>query len=173
MRLLPALAVALIALALLAGCASKPQAPAPTPTDDGPDRVARQGSGSEGGRRPFHAPAADNETHKTVTLVSQPIQMVGSGPVTYDADIPADTTNLTFDITNGDVDQVVQLRVEVSDCGAYDSGQLGISGSYGGGGFGPEKVCATPKVGKATVTISGQADILTGTFELKGEQPLG
>jgi hypothetical protein len=98
--------------------------------------------------------------------------MVGGGPVTYDAAVPADTTNITFAIVGGTATWTTQLHVEVSGCGAYDTGSLGLQGSFGGGGYGPERVCAEPTVGPAKVTVSGTVDVLTGTFELYGEQPL-
>jgi hypothetical protein len=165
MRLLPILAVAL----LLAGCASHPApAAAPPPTDNGPDRVARGGGHGDD-------PVSDGPEvpHKVVTLVSQPITLPSQGPITYDADIPADTNNITFEIRDMAAYSISDLRVEVSDCGVFDQGANGLRGGSGGGGFGPELLCQEPKLGKVTVTVSATASIVVqGTFVLYGEQPL-
>lgn len=160
-------ALLLLAIFLVAGCTESPASDTDDETtSEDPGRVARRGSsgGDEGDEE------APEWPHEDVVLLSEPIQMVANQPATFEVEIPADTTNITFRIESPMFMAINDLQVALDGCGAYASGGFGgfvaiIGGSYYGG------LCAEPDVGKQSVTVENLG-FIEGTFEIWGQQPL-
>jgi hypothetical protein len=153
---------ALLAISVLAGC-SAPAADEPGPSSA--PYTPRQG-------HPAPGSGADEPPHQDITILQAPIQVVvpQAQPVSYGADIPANTTHVTFLFVSSPAFEISDLKVSLDGCGDYAQG-LGLIGGAGGTSSFSGSLCETPAVGHHTVTVSATAAIINGTFYLNGWQP--
>jgi hypothetical protein len=164
MRGLPLLVGILVASALLAGCnQAPPETGAQDPTGDDPGRTARgsPGSGDED--------SGDEPELEPVELLRTPLTIAGQGPESFELTVPDGIVRVDFGFVATAVDSAAGLRVELTDCGSYDSG-LGSSSNFGGGSSWAH-LCDDAAPGPATVTISATMMVFDGTFVLMGYTP--
>lgn len=156
-------ALLLAVVVLLAGCSAPAEEPpaAEVPGDD-PGRTARGGG--------FDPDGEDEQELQPVELLRTPLTMAGQGPESFDVEVPPGLAAVAFAFSGGTTFNQSGLRVELTDCGTYDSG-TGFSGSTGGAYY-SSKLCDGPAAGPATVTISAALIVFDGTFVLTGFVPL-
>jgi hypothetical protein len=157
-----AIVAVLLASALLAGCnQAPPETGAQEPADDDPGRTARgsPGNGDED--------SGDEPELEPVELLRTPLAITGQGPESFDLVVPDGVVQVDFEFSGGQTFQQSGLAIELTGCGTYGTGGLGLSGSTGGVAY-SDKLCAEAAPGPATVTISATVLVFDGTFILTG-----
>lgn len=107
---------------------------------------------------------------QAIELLRTPLTFAGQGPESFDVTVPPGVVAVGFEFTGGATFSQSGMRIELTDCGTYDTG-TGFSGSTGGAYY-ADTLCREPVPGAATVTISATVMVFDGTFVLTGYAPM-
>lgn len=141
---------------VLAGC-SGAEGPTPEGNDDG-----------DGERRSVGATGGTDAPHDTVRFFEGTLDLVGPASQSFDVVVPANVTVVESHLAWSTAAQFVDLRVELTGCGAYAMG-LGSS-TVGNAGTRSARLCEDASDGAATLTV-GNTGFLQGTISLSGHVP--